>query len=1183
MLAPRCRYVGGHAHVACEGFALVIALSLMAFVVVLLLSVSALIRVEQTSSSAHMNRMEAEQAAILSLNLAIGQLQQSAGLDQRVTAPAEALAGVNGPQQLTGVWRSWEGSDHEAEGLPIAPNYDAKLEAGNLNSEVAASNEGRFLSWLVSTVYDPADTSTYDAETLPSLVEVTSGANQTVPLLSAGSVLPGEDPISNREETAADVEVHLRPTQFDNGQASFAWWISGINRKALVKESQDPSDVAGWSRRLVSHGRADPEVFGLEDDATLGRLASQRSFDLQTSSGAQLSQQYFHDLTSISRGLLSNTATGGWRRDLSLMAEQWNTASLPLTELPVFTAKPFTEELSASLRLRDYPEDASIYPWVTSDGISMSWHALMDFVSLYKKVQTNEASGEPYFDAVVTNNSDWISILPIFARAHFAFGYDAIKTTSTDAEGNALYRPRFLFKPAITMWNPYNVAIESKILSEFRFEDETFPINLYATVGEQKDLKVNIQKMISGTGASSTFRLLPNQTESSDHTWKPGESRVYGKPGISAENYSWNWMHTDPGFSIDGSLVINLDTTPSAVIGLAEDEFSYRWEYMDGGADNALSARVKYTHSRTGTTPDGESVRDDFVNITLANSLNTAEEKIPLPDLVNDDETLGSAETEDSPFLVVSVGLRTLINETDPWGDGSGSQTKLHTKGYMNTKPIQPGVGLAQALSVEDCPFAWEIFAPNDWGDAYMPQTDDLLSYGNDHSGYVGTSFQAQYGLNRWIIAELPTQPLLSLGELQHFDISFRNPVPPRVFNAIGNSHASPYIAPDQIHNSAIHLASYDHSYASNHVLFDDWFLSSITPDYDGYTTTLDRSLEEVYTQHLTQAEALRNSAYQPAVVYSDDAEASAVAVDVLAQEDAWRTVASQLEVEGMFNVNSTSVEAWTAVLRNLREASVPYAEVGDPAVGGLSSEPDEWSLVLDTSASTDSLTPITRTSVAGDPLSASNPDVAVVATHLNMTDAQMEALAIEIVKQVKARGPFLSLSEFVNRRLDSDKELAFAGAIESALIALAELGNNAKNPFWEIQSQYPQQAELPSDAASIYEFKEAAVGNASGASAYAAYGTPGWVRQADVLRSLAPVISARDDTFLIRAYGASQDPITGDERSKVWCEAVVQRRAAYVDATNASTEQVGLSAANRRFGRRFEIVSFRWLTEDEI
>ncbi len=1178
----RCRDTPGHLLSASEGFALVIALGLMAFVVLLLLSISALIRVEQTSTSTRMSRMEAKQAALLSLNLAIGKLQETAGLDQRVTASAEALAGVNGPKQLTGVWRSWEGSDHEADGLPIAPEYGAKLETGDFDLEPASASDGRFLSWLISSAYDPSSITSYDAEQLPRLIEVGAGTKQTVPLLSAGSVLPGVDPISNSSESVAEVEVHVVPSTVNDGDAAIAWWISGANSKVLIQASQDPTEAAGWSRQLASHGRPDSEVFGLDDDATPGRAHSLKSLDLYSSSGAPVSQEYFHDLTSFSRGLLTNTANGGWRRDLSLMAEKWNAGNLPITDIPVFTAKPFTEEFSASLRLRDYPEDAAIYPWVTSDGISMSWHALMDFVSLYKKVQTNEASGEPYFDTVTTNNSDWISILPIFARAHFAFGYDAIKTTSTDAEGNALYRPRFLFKPAITMWNPYNVAIESTILSEFRFEDETFPINLYATVGEQQDLKVNIQKMISGTGASSTFRLLPNQAESSDHTWKPGESRVYGKPGISQESSSWNWLHTDPGFSLDGSFVINLDTTPSVTLGTSEDDFSYRWEYMDGGLNDTLSSRLKYNHSRTGTTPDGESVRNYFVDTIMANSLDTAVEKMPLPDLANDDESLGSAETEDSPFLVVSVGLRTLLNESDPQDDGSGSQTKIHTKGYINTKPIQPGVDLTQARSVEDCPYAWEFFAPNDWGDIFMPQSDDLLSYGNDHSGYVGTSFQAQYGLNRWIIAELPTQPLLSLGELQHFDISFRNRVPPRVFNAIGNSHASPQIAPDQILNSAIDLASYDHSYASNHVLFDDWFLSSITPDYDGYSETLDRTIEEVYAQHLTQAEALRNTAYKPAVVYSDAAEASAEAVNLLAEDDAWRTVASQLEVEGMFNINSTSVEAWTAVLRNLREASVPYALVGDP-ITGLSTAPDEWTIELDTSATGNTVTPVSRTSVAGDVLSASNPDVAVVATQLNMTDGQIEALAIEIVKQVKARGPFLSLSEFVNRRLDTDKELAFSGAIESALIALSELGNDSSNPFWAIQSQYPQKATLPSDAASIYEFKEAAVGNASGAPAYAAYGTPGWSRQADILRPLAPIISARDDTFLIRAYGASQDPISGDNRSRAWCEAVVQRKAAYVDATNAPTEQVGLSVANRRFGRRFEIVSFRWLTEDEI
>jgi hypothetical protein len=1167
-----------------DGFALVIALSLMAFVLLLLLSISTLVRVEQVGANTACQRMKAEQAALLSLNMAIGKLQETAGLDQRVTAPAAAVASVNGPKQLTGVWRSWEGNDHDkTTGLPSMPNYDSKLSQGDL--ELNSSEDGRFLCWLVSSAYDSTNEISYQAGAdSPPLLQEVSGT--TVPLVSTGSVVLGTDPLTGDSETAADVEVHLTPTVLADGDAAIAWWISGENSKALIQgASEEPEDDSGWSQRLASYGRADPELFGLDDDVDFSKVNSLRSLDLTTVSSDSVSQDYFHSMTAYSRGLLTNTANGGWRRDLSLMAEKWNEGTLLTTALPVFTAEPFADELESSLRLKDNPGNAAIYPWVTEDNISMSWHALLDFTSLYKKVQTNPTSGEPYFDSVVTNNSDWVSIMPVFARAHFAFGFDAVKNGSTDEDGNALYRPRFLFKPAITMWNPYNVAIESTILTELRFQDATFSIDLYVTVGEQTDRKVNIQTMISGTGAASVFRFLPNQSESSDHTWKPGESRVYGKPGITGEKTSWNWVHTDPGFSIDGSFIAELkffDNDDAVDPGTSDDVFSYRWEYADVDTSSTLSASLEYTHSRNQTTPDGDSVADDYVQTRMSNSMLTAAEKIPLPDLVNDDETLGSAESEDSPFLIVSVGLRTLLNESDPLDDGSGSMTKLNTKGYINTKPIHPGVELDQSQSAEDCPYAWEFFAPNAWeADPYVPGSDDLFSYGVDHSGYVGTSFQPDYGLNRWIIAELPTQPLLSLGELQHFDISFRNQNPPRVFNAIGNSHASPHIASNEVFNGSISNTSYDHSYVSNHLLFDDWFVSSITPDVEPFTQSENRSIEQVYADHLSLTTPLRNERYLPAnPVQASDALSSATAA--LSEDTAWHDIASQIEVAGMFNINSTSVDAWKALLFHLRGASVPVAEVGD-SMTGFSTSPDEWSLELDESAGVSGF-PVSRTTVAGDAWSASDSSIASVATHMVMTEEQIDALAIAIVNQVRERGPFLSLSEFINRRLDTDKELAFAGAIESALIELSELGtSNDANPFKEIQKNYPQQVVLPSDADTIYQFKEAAVGNAAGDSAYAAYGTPGWPRQADILRPLAPILSARDDTFLIRAYGDARD-ISGEVTAQKWCEAVVQRKADYVDSeTNTSTDYTNLSDVNQAFGRHFEIVSIRWLTEDEI
>ena len=295
-------------------------------------------------------------------------------------------------------------------------------------------------------------------------------------------------------------------------------------------------------------------------------------------------------------------------------------------------------------------------------------------------------------------------------------------------------------------------------------------------------------------------------------------------------------------------------------------------------------------------------------------------------------------------------------------------------------------------------------------------------------------------------------------------------------------------------------------------------------------------------------------------------AEASTAASDLIDDSTSWHSVASQLEVDGMFNINSTSVAAWTALLKHADGDEVPYTSLDLAA--------DSWSVGLDSASGS----PVSRTSIAGDPQANLDPLIQKVGMHQRLSDEQVRALATEIVEQVKARGPFLSLSEFMNRRLSTDRSLARVGAVEAALNELATRGAS-ENPFSGIQSYFSEKVTVPGGV--TYPFQEAAEGNL-------AYGFPGWIRQADILRPIAPILTARDDTFTVRAYGESKDPLTGETSAGAWCEAVLQRRADYVDSTNDEaiilpSEATLTSEINKRFGRRFVIVSFRWLSADEV
>ena len=96
----------------------------------------------------------------------------------------------------------------------------------------------------------------------------------------------------------------------------------------------------------------------------------------------------------------------------------------------------------------------------------------------------------------------------------------------------------------------------------------------------------------------------------------------------------------------------------------------------------------------------------------------------------------------------------------------------------------------------------------------------------------------------------------------------------------------------------------------------------------------------------------------------------------------------------------------------------------------------------------------------------------------------------------------------------------------------------------------------------------------------------PGYLTQADILSGIGPMLTARSDTFTIRAYGDVRNPVTGDVEGRAWCEAVVQRVPDVTDpvsGTYTAGDELQPSASKYPFGRKFKIVSFRWLNPGDI
>ena len=126
--------------------------------------------------------------------------------------------------------------------------------------------------------------------------------------------------------------------------------------------------------------------------------------------------------------------------------------------------------------------------------------------------------------------------------------------------------------------------------------------------------------------------------------------------------------------------------------------------------------------------------------------------------------------------------------------------------------------------------------------------------------------------------------------------------------------------------------------------------------------------------------------------------------------DDAYQRAAENLMVAGAFNVNSTSVDAWRAVLSGARDCAIAQS-----GVVGLT-QPSEGT------------TPFSRLSqpVSGESDGADSALPTTWSGFRALKATEINALAVAIVSELKARSavkghPYLSLADFVNRELSAD------------------------------------------------------------------------------------------------------------------------------------------------------------------
>lgn len=1153
-----------------RGFALVISLTLMVLLTILSVGLLTLSTVSLRASSQGEAMQIARGNARMALILAIGQLQKNAGPDQRITAPA-SIADASYPPGFTGVWKSWEPGEE-------GNNYDSK--------------DNRFLGWLTSTSFGD---STVKPTTPPHVSADTAGV----------SVLMGDGTLKDRSSTKGDdARMALQPTQVEgtnlNGRLAWATMDESVkSRVSLSEESDLPSPAKEYARVGAPPADGLQGMKGLSDfkatDESVARMITTGSADLELGKGTM--GPLSPDLTVWSASLHTNPVGGGLKRDLSTLFRKGLTTSQKQTRiyndagLQTGESDPYLGLLASyhDLYKKIGVSSGGINPG--SDGITASLPAGYNPIFYDARTRTElpkpQATQEPV-------------LVPSILRVDIIFSM-----ITRDVHGNRAgalraagkpYMLHLMHLPVVTLHNPYNVPLSFDSL-KLTFKD--VPVGFNFTVNGQplssKLIPLNgLFSTANGSDANSkNFGItLKSAIGSSSQTLRllPGQTKIFGTPKVPA---NWTWADESPGAGADGTMLFDwnmgrnftsdfqmaptLISPPTTSCGFDVDWINPGpFQTTQGVAYSGGEGVVALTGTeRIGVRfgPVAPSVAGNA--FTIASELKTGNRVVKcgairvnyqsekrLEEIVEEGTSVRFPtprnfpeeypKTPQDPVVTVaslyeknSTPVSQYVNP-DPFVifSISGKTTK---ESFI---PSRPYADSSPTVSLSKIDFSTGKDSPGDvpLEMVMMPIRNGSAAIEEIRATQEGFFFGGHGSLNgmpRATFFEIPQIPLQSLAQFRHANLASSG-FHPHVTYTVGESLASPLIGTDTVKRSWPSDSSVmlDHTWLANKALWDRYFLSTLVDQSGAAFGSGNKSANQQASEFFAGTGKLLNPRLAP--VRAGDLKAASL----LEGSDGWLVAAAHMMTRGAFNVNSTSTDAWIAVLSALREASL------QTSLGAETAETVPFPRVRKPSEGMIDGAPVTTSQLRWQ-------------GYRQLSDDQIKDLASRIVEEVRNRGPFLSMSEFVNRRLGSSSDdRSLRGAIQAA-IDQAELNAPMVNDGLVLGAGNMGAHNFPAPSA--------------------AYGpntihAPGSLSQGDVLSAIGSHITVRGDTFSIRCYGDATDKKTGKILARAWCEAVVQRVPEFADpADTPETETASLERINELFGRRFEILSFRWLASEEV
>jgi hypothetical protein len=1194
-----------------SGSALLVTLLVVSLLLVMTLAFVAGVRLELRKVRAHQELHLARANARLGLELAVSTLQAAAGPDQRVTATAD-LAARNSAGDRIAPGKP-PANDMTLDHLPkgfSALSHGTRYWTGvwvDRNPETAihtTTPSPQLLSWLVSgnetnalaftpdlgSTLTPGDSiiplaNNRKAVVLVSDESVGHGNSTAISFQNFGLSSPQPDDI----ESALDRFVIAPLVEFEGG--TYAFWVGDEGVKARYNLADDSAETPGASdsalrartaprvavELMTASDLAQPAPAGplspfsstpdyVYDDypfpgnrtaqavASLEKVTSLCSAELlhftDPASADERLRKRFHHLSPVSKGLLTNSRRGGLKQDLSLALEDPATyaAMFPTDRILPASVSPATGPKWSMIRnihdLAGRSQEAIDLDSLTGPGISPTITELR----LLFKAYPNRVSGR------------WE------IRTSIAVGIANPYTVPLHSSGLKLQLDRVGRDPVTGAYRQLGSSwFENRTGARFAWWVWVWD---HADTGRFMDKRIDSFKVFDSQSVATPnphgFLTDPDTRFSIPAaTWEPGEVKLFTLTdnsqvlGPGNGTITLNPVHNSPlesrYFNYDTGTPLPADDVPGTTQYNAWLQMSPNHDGWNGSAQTTGLSMQLSNHAATrlsvseitsfpsydDTNAASNTRVSDMGNdeVVLAGSIvfllplphetgrvHHYTKRFPFPFRLFIDHNLRASWHPPSFFLQPrrnNPSVDDLISAFPYTGRRSGRTATYYTDG-----PRGPNGSWTWGGSFTGSGTTWDAFTPY-----HLP-------------------YRAGSGDPTW----------LSIAELQHVDLTADDQstsVGHQSGLAVGNAYSPSLLPRDRAVTTRTadayapdrDLRFFDISYLLNATLFDGYFFSSYAGGSLG---------EQLPNRRFKMAD--------PGNFFQQSTN-----------EMPGTGPAASIFVEGAFNVNSTSHEAWAAVLAS--SIRVPVRD-HDPGKG----------------------TPFPRSlNPGGTAEKAGHGDAKDSYTgYRRLTDSEVRELAWQIVRQVRQRGPFTSLGHFVNRflvpasagtgPLNPPASWGLSGALQSAIDAttlnhLPGLSSDWHRPTYDPLGDGLISPNVWPDAGTDYPaLVEADNAGERPPQGNRSTGIPGILTQADMLQVLAPVLTARSDTFRIRAYGDVPGP-DGTTVTRAWCEAIVQRTPGYIDPRDApGVAPDTLSAIqNQQFGRRFEIVSFRWLQKDEI